>query len=53
MTPGTLLMMFFVDQIVDAIKRPGIAAFAIAVVLILLIVGGIFGLRKWLYTERS
>lgn len=53
MTPGTLLMMFFVDQIVDAIKRPGIAAFAIAVGLILLIVGGIFGLRKWLYTERS
>ncbi len=52
MTPGALLMMFFVDQIVDALKHPGLTTVAVAVVLILLVVGGVLALRKWLARER-
>lgn len=52
MTPGALVMMFFVDQIVEGLKRPGIATAAIGIVLILLVVAGFFALRKWLASER-
>ena len=52
MTPGALLMMFFVNQIVDALKHPGLTTVAVAVVLIFLVVGGVLALRKWLTRER-
>ncbi len=48
MTPGTLVMMFFVDQIIEAVKNPNLTTVLIGGVLTALIVGGIFGMRKWL-----
>jgi uncharacterized membrane protein YdjX (TVP38/TMEM64 family) len=48
MTPGTLLMAFFVDQVVDALKRPTLLPMVVGVLAACLIVAGIWGLRKWL-----
>jgi uncharacterized membrane protein YdjX (TVP38/TMEM64 family) len=48
MTPGTLIMMFFVDQIMVALKQPSMTTVLIVGVLGLLIVIGIVGVRKWL-----
>lgn len=48
MTPGTLIMMFFVDQILAALKQPSMTTVLIVGVLGLLIVMGIVGVRRWL-----
>lgn len=48
MTPGTLIMMFFVDQIIEALKNPSSTTVLIGGIMAVLIVGGIFGMRKWL-----
>ncbi len=48
MTPGTLIMMLFIEQIIDAIKRPSVATALLLAFMVLLIIGGIWGLRKWL-----
>jgi uncharacterized membrane protein YdjX (TVP38/TMEM64 family) len=53
MTPGTLLMMFLLDWIVDAMKQPGVGMYVMAALLVVLIGGGIFGLKKWLSTEHN
>ncbi len=48
MTPGTLGMIFFVDQIVQALKNPGPVTFALAGLMIALIALGLWALRSWL-----
>lgn len=50
MTPGTLVMMFFVDQIVEALKQPTAITAVIVGVLALLVVVGVVMARKWLAT---
>jgi uncharacterized membrane protein YdjX (TVP38/TMEM64 family) len=47
MTPGTLAMMFFVDQIVQAIKSPGPVTLLILAISAALIGAGLWGLRRW------
>jgi uncharacterized membrane protein YdjX (TVP38/TMEM64 family) len=48
MTPGTLIMMFFVDRILEALNNPSSTTVLIGGIMAVLIVGGIFGMRKWL-----
>ena len=48
MTPGTLVMMFFIDQLMDAIKRPSSTTAVLAVAVVLLIVLGVWLFQKWL-----
>jgi uncharacterized membrane protein YdjX (TVP38/TMEM64 family) len=52
MTPGMLIMMFFIDQIIAALKNPGPLTFAILAGTVVLIAVGLWGLRRWLrYAE--
>jgi uncharacterized membrane protein YdjX (TVP38/TMEM64 family) len=48
MTPGTLGMVMFVDQIIDALQRPNQLTAWLGLMLIALIFLGFLGLRKWL-----
>ncbi len=48
MTPGTLAMMVFVDQITAALKQPTPLTFVLAGLTILLIVGGGWAMQRWL-----
>jgi uncharacterized membrane protein YdjX (TVP38/TMEM64 family) len=48
MTPGTLGMIIFVDQIVEALQRPNQLTGWLGLMVIALICLGIWGLRKWL-----
>jgi uncharacterized membrane protein YdjX (TVP38/TMEM64 family) len=48
MTPGTLGMVMFVDQIIDALQRPNQLTAWLGLMLIALICLGFLGLRKWL-----
>lgn len=48
MTPGTVGMIFFVDQIVEALKNPGPVTFLLAGLMITLIGVGLWALRRWL-----
>lgn len=48
MTPGTLIMMLFVDQIIEAMKRPSSTTALIGLVLLALILAGAWALRRWL-----
>ena len=47
MTPGTLAMMFFVDQIVQALKQPGPVTVLLVAITAGLIGLGIWGMRRW------
>ena len=47
-TPGTLAMIFFTGQLVEAMKNPSRLTWAIAAGLLTLIALGIWGLRRWL-----
>lgn len=47
MAPGTLVMAFFVDQIVAALRDPGPLAYALLAGAVLLVVGAGLGARKW------
>ena len=52
-TPGTLAMMLFIDQITAALRAPTTLAFVVLGVTMLLIVAGAWGLRCWLrYVDR-
>ncbi len=48
MTPGTLIMVFFVDQIVEALKNPSPVTWLLLIVMVTLIAAGVWGLRWWL-----
>ena len=48
MTPATLAMVVFVDQITDALRRPTPLTFALAGLTLLLIIAGAWALRRWL-----
>lgn len=47
-TPGTLAMVLFVDQITEALRTPTPLIFALMGGTVLLIVAGAWGLRRWL-----
>jgi phospholipase D1/2 len=46
--PGLLGISIFVDQIGEAVRHPGPGSFVALIVAALLIVLGVFGLRRWL-----
>lgn len=48
MTPATLAMVVFVDQITDALRQPTPLTFALAGLTVVLIVAGAWALRRWL-----
>lgn len=52
MTPGTLGMMFFADQIVAALKTPSALTYAIIAGMLILIVAGLWGLKHWLVKSQ-
>lgn len=47
MAPGTLVMAFFVDQIVAALRDPGPLAYALLAGAVLLVVGAGFAAKRW------
>lgn len=47
MTPGTLAMAVFIDQILDALKRPGPVTLVLPLLFLVLITMGALGARKW------
>lgn len=48
MTPSTLVMMLFVDQIVQALREPGPVTLLILAITLALIVLGLWALRRWM-----
>ena len=48
MTPATLAMVVFVDQITDALRQPTLLTFALAGLTLVLIIAGAWALRRWL-----
>ena len=48
MSPGTLAMMVFVDQISAALKQPTALTFALAALTVALIIAGAWGMQRWL-----
>lgn len=48
MTPGTLAIALFLDQIVTALTTPGPGSVALAALTLLLIVLGGWGLKRWM-----
>ncbi len=54
MAPGTLVMAFFVDQIVAALRTPGPLTYAIAGLTLLLLMGAAWGAKRWVrHTEEK
>jgi uncharacterized membrane protein YdjX (TVP38/TMEM64 family) len=53
MTPGTVVMALFVDQIVAAMRSPSPTTWAILLLTVLLIVAGALGFRYWLRRNRQ
>ena len=53
MTPGTLGMMFFADQIIAALKTPSPLTYAIVVSMLILIGVGLWGLKRWLIKTQG
>jgi uncharacterized membrane protein YdjX (TVP38/TMEM64 family) len=47
MTPGTLAMMLFVDQIVQALKQPGPVTVLLVAITAGLIALGVWAMRRW------
>ena len=52
-TPGTLAMTLFVDQITAALRSPTPLTFALLALTIALIAAGAWGIRQWLRTTRK
>ncbi len=48
MTPATLAMAVFVDQITDALRQPTPLTFALAALTVVLVVAGAWAMRRWL-----
>lgn len=48
MTPATLAMMLFVEQITEALRKPTPVTFALVGLTLVLIVAGGWGLQRWL-----
>ena len=47
MTPSTLAMMVFVEQITEALRRPTALTFVILVLTVALIIAGAWGMQRW------
>lgn len=48
MTPGTLVMVLFIDQIIEAMKRPSSTTALMGVLMLALIAAGAWGFKRWL-----
>ena len=48
MMPSTLAMMFFVEQITEALRRPTPLTFALLALTALLLIGGGWALQRWM-----
>jgi uncharacterized membrane protein YdjX (TVP38/TMEM64 family) len=48
MLPSTVVMAFFVDRIVAALRAPGPLTIALGLLTVVLIVVAAWGLRRWL-----
>ena len=48
MTPATLAMVVFVDQIMDALRQPAPLTFALAGLTVVLVVAGAWAIQRWL-----
>jgi uncharacterized membrane protein YdjX (TVP38/TMEM64 family) len=51
MIPGVLAITLFVDQIVAVFRSPGWQSIVLTVAILIIILGGAYGLRRWL--EKS
>ena len=49
MTPATLVMVVFVDQITDALRQPTPLTFALAGLTVVLVVAGGWAMQRWLH----
>lgn len=47
-TPGTLMMVVFIDQIIEAMKRPNSTTVLLGVGMLALIAAGAWGVKRWL-----
>jgi uncharacterized membrane protein YdjX (TVP38/TMEM64 family) len=47
-TPGTLIMVVFIDQIIEAMKRPSSTTALMGVAMLALIAAGAWGFKRWL-----
>lgn len=47
-TPGTLIMVVFIDQIIEAMKRPSATTALLGVAMLALIIAGAWGFKRWL-----
>jgi uncharacterized membrane protein YdjX (TVP38/TMEM64 family) len=47
MTPGTLMLMLFTNQILQALKQPTTLSFALLALTVALIALGLWGVRRW------
>ena len=52
-TPGTLAMMVFVDQIAAALREPTPLTFALAGLTVALIAAGAWGMQRWLRNVKG
>lgn len=48
MTPGTLVMVVFIDQIIEAMQKPSSTTALMGVLMLALIVAGTWGFKRWL-----
>ncbi len=48
MTPGTLVMVVFIDQIIEAMKHPSSTTALMGAMVLALIAAGVWGFRRWL-----
>lgn len=48
MTPGTLIMVVFIDQIIEAMKRPSSTTALMGAAMLALIAAGVWGFKRWL-----
>ncbi len=53
MTPGALIMVVFVDQIIAALQRPSPVTALIGALLLALLAGGVWGVKRWLKTLKK
>ncbi|MBT9506399.1 VTT domain-containing protein [Rhodoferax sp.] len=53
MTPGTVAMMIFMEQIMVALKQPSAGRIWMVALTLLLIVLGVWGLRRWMRHSRA
>ncbi len=52
MTPATLVMMVFMNQLLDTLRQPSSQSFFLLLIPVFLILAGLWGVRRWLRQPR-